>query len=166
MRLHHFALPLLLLGARQQAADSTAVLRAHVARAIPLHAGESLIPIAVTIESSLRCFGQVCPPVPLPPELVAYIRDTARIRMGPLDSVRVCRATVPISCTVPPSRAVLQLYKPIINGDSAHVMHSWYDPEGSPTMSRRSLSSHGEEDVYARVGTVWRFVRVVNTWTN
>ena len=166
MRVHHFALAVLLLTTGQQADDSTSVLRAHVARAIPLHAGESLIPLAVTIESSLRCFGQVCPPVPLPVELSTYIRDTARIRIGPLDSVRVGRATVPISCTVPPSRAVLQLYKPIINGDSAHVMHTWYDPEGSPTMSRRSLSSHGEEDVYARAGTEWRFVRVVNTWTN
>jgi len=163
MRLYRFALAALLLAAGQQADDSTAVLRAHVARAIAVHAGESLIPIAVTVESSLRCFGQVCPPVPLPAGLASYIRDTARVRITALDSVRVCRSTTPITCTVPPSRTVIQLYKPIINGDSAHVMHTWYDPEGTVG---RSLSSHGEEDVYARVGAGWRFVRVVNTWTN
>ena len=165
MRLYHLALAALALTAGQQANDSTTVLRAHVARAIPLHAGESLVPIAVTVESTLRCFGQVCPPVPLPAELFNYIRDTARVRISPLDSVRVCRSSAPIACTIPPSRTVLQLYKPIINGDSAHVMHTWYDPEGSPGTGG-SLSSHGEEDVYARVGVGWRFVRVVNTWTN
>ncbi len=152
---------LLSVAAVQGPTDSSALLRSHLARALGQHAGESLLPVTVTVDSSLRCFGHVCSAVPLPREIAVYIRDTARVQIGTLERVRVCRDTVPLTCSMPPSRTVLQVFQPIINRDSARVAHNWYDSGGNA-----DAWSHGEEDVYARTPDGWRFVRVASAWHN
>jgi hypothetical protein len=154
-------LSLLTLAAGPPPADTAALLRIHVARAIPQHSLETILPVAVTVDTVMRCFGHVCPGKPIPAELRAYLSDSARVQVGSLDAVRKCRQTVPLSCTMPPSRAVLQLYVPIISRDSARVAHSWYDSGG-----QAASWTHGQEDVYARTPDGWRFVRVNSTWNN
>ena len=154
-------LSLLTLAAGQPPDDSVALLRLHASRAIPQHALESILPVGVTVDTLMRCFGRVCPGTPVPAEIRAYLTDTLNVQIGSLDAVRKCRQTVPLSCTMAPSRTVLQLYVPIIIRDSARVAHSWYDSGG-----QADSWTHGQEDVYARTPEGWRFVRVNSTWNN
>ena len=141
--------------------DSTTLLKVHLARTIPQHSLETIVPVAVTIDTVMRCFGHVCAGTAMTAELRTYLSDSLHVQVGSLDTVRKCRQTVPLSCTMPPSRAVLQVYQPIINRDSARVAHSWYDSGGVA-----DSWTHGQEDVYARTADGWRFVRVNSTWNN
>jgi hypothetical protein len=154
-------LSLVTLAAGQPPDDSALLLRTHLGRAIPQHALETILPISVTVDTTMRCFGRVCAPTPMPVDLTGFLRDSLHVQLGSLEAVRTCRTSVPLTCKMPPSRAVLQVYVPIINGDSARMAHSWYDSGGDA-----DSWTHGQEDVYARTGTGWRFVRVNSTWNN
>ena len=143
----------------QRADPRESVLRTHIARTLAGHTGESILPLTATVDPALRCFGRVCTPTPMPAELLAFLRDTAHVQIERIDALRTCTTGLPVSCTVPPSRALLQVFEPFLAGDSAYVAHTWYEAGGST-----GSYTHGEEDVYVRAGQGWRFVRVKNVW--
>ena len=142
---------------RMQESDRTALLRIAVALVLTEATNTEARPIVV--DSLLDCRPN-CRST-MPPSVVTYLRDTARVRIAPRRRVIRCVPnTNRPTCMAPDNPRALIFFEPLLRGDTARVSHTWTE------LFRGRLWGHGEERQFIRRQGRWHFDKVTNSWTS